>query len=222
MQPLVLCLYFVALQSEAELVDHLSPRWRGASWSVNPLQIATLRHQEAAFPLVTQGEGTVTLSNEPVTIRLGLFIRTLTDEKIMTVWGTVTETKNRELATLYLQQGRLVWVCPVNPYGDSLFDAKETITMPLKTNPARWQLVDVTLDPRPYQQMFGWATGKSDPQNPAQRTRQGEITLARQPTSAEWHVTHLQIHKLNAIWLGRIELLDINASLPPSPNIIRQ
>src|ERR1051326_1592803 len=119
-----LCLCFTALSCGAEVIDHLHPRWRGQLWVSNNLQFSDLMYQRALFPLVTQGPASIALPGEAFVLRLSFLFRDdRTEEPLMVLWGRIADPKPAPLATLYLRNGRLVWVCKENPIGDSLFDS---------------------------------------------------------------------------------------------------
>jgi hypothetical protein len=220
----VLCLFISAPKFKAETIDHLNPRWQGAAWQANRLALPGMAYQGALYPLITQGPGSVTLPSGPFVLRLHVLPLTAErEEPLLIVWGRVEEAKSQPLATLFLRQGRLVWICPVNPRGDSLFDAAHDIELATKElAPRLWTTVDVLINPQPYQQTFGWNLELNHPEDPAKSAGK-PLQLARQLSVAAWTLEKLEIPRLHSVWLGQMELLAPDTKpIQLRPNIIRK
>lgn len=219
-----LCLFISAGSFKAETVDHFNPRWQGAAWQPNHLRLPDLRYQDVLFPLVTQGPGSLKLPTDAFVLRLHVLPLSLPhDEPLLVVWGRVEAAEAKPLATLYLRNGKLVWICPINPTGDSLFDAARDVE--LTTNELTtglWTTFDVEINPRPYEQTFGWRLDLNVPENPAKPSGK-PLHLARQLSAAEWVLEKMEIRQLRSVWLGQLELLPPQAE--PSqlrPNLFRK
>jgi hypothetical protein len=145
------------------------------------------------------------------------------DEALLTLWGRVEETAPKPLATLWWRGGQLVWICPVNPHGDSLFDARkdvELVSPRLATG--CWASVDVLINPNPYEQTFGWRLDLNQPEDPAKRHLQ-DLHLARQLSIAGWTLEKIEMSRVHSVWLGRMELLPPEANpVQIRPNILRK
>jgi hypothetical protein len=117
----------------------------------------------------------------------------------------------------------LVWVCPIDANGDSLFDAPKDVELETRElTPGLWATVDVLINPLAYQQTFGWNLEMNHPQDPAKPPGK-PLHLARQLTAADWSLQRIEVPRFHAAWLGQIELLP--ADTPPAqlrPNILRQ
>lgn len=210
MLPCILCWCFTAPRSGAEIVDHLNPRWEGASWVANRLQTPGLVYQRALFPLVTQGPARLRVPEGAFVLRLSVFIQeTVGEAPVLVLWGRVADAKPAPLATLYLRNGRLLWVCPDNPKGDSLFDTKIPVELMNDSMPAGlWLTVDTLVNPAAYQQTFGWNRTINAPEDPARRKRTGPLLMARQLSEAPWEIDHFELPKLDKLWIGQLELLN--------------
>ena len=181
-------------------------------------------YQAALFPLITQGPGFIALPSGAFVLRLHVLpMNVERGEPLLVLWGRVEEMKSKPLATLFLRRGRLVWVCPVNPRGDSLFDAAQDVELATsELSPGLWTTVDVLINPQPYQQTFGWNLEMNQPEDPAKVSGK-PLHLARQLSVAGWMLEKLEIPRIHSAWLGQMQLL------PPDtkptqlhPNIIRK
>ena len=220
----VLCLFTSAWKSEAEIIDHLNARWQGCAWQANRLELSGLTYQGALFPLITQGPGAFSLPSGAFVLRLHVLpLNTQDYEPMLVLWGRIADPHDKPLARLFLRKGRLVWVCPIDANGDSLFDAPKDVELETRElTSGLWATVDVFINPMPYQQTFGWNLEMNHPQDPAKPSGR-PLHLARQLTSADWTLQKIEMPRLHAAWLGQMELLP--ADTPPAqlrPNILRQ
>ena len=220
----VLCLFTSALNSEAELIDHFNARWKGCAWQANRLELPGLAWQGALFPLITQGPGAFSLPSGAFVLRLCVLPLNSEDgEPILVLWGRIADPKDKPLARLFLRKRRLVWVCPIDPKGDSLFDAPRDVELETRElTPGLWATVDVLVNPLPYQQTFGWNLEMNHPQDPSKSSGK-PLHLARQLTAADWSLQRIEVPRQHSAWLGQIELLA--AGTPPTqlrPNILRR
>lgn len=145
------------------------------------------------------------------------------DEPLLVLWGRVEETKSKPLATLFLRHGRLVWICPVNARGDSLFDAAHDVELATEELSAGlWTTVDVLINPEPYQQTFGWNLDLNHPEDPAKLSGK-PLHLARQLSVAAWALEKIEIPRIHSAWFGQMELLRSDTKpIQVRPNIIRK
>lgn len=145
------------------------------------------------------------------------------DEPLLVLWGRVEETKSKPLATLFLRRGRLVWICPVNPRGDSLFDAAHDVELATEElAPGLWTTLDVLINPEPYQQTFGWNLDLNHPEDPAKLSGK-PLHLARQLSVAAWTLEKIEIPRIHSVWFGQMELLPPDTKATQlRPNIIRK
>lgn len=220
----VLCLFISASKSKAETIDHFNPRWQGPAWQANRLEVPGLAYQAALFSLISQGPGSISLPSGAFVLRLHVLPLTVKrDEPLLILWGRVEEPKAKPLATLLLRQRRLVWVCPVNPRGDSLFDAAHDVELATKELTADlWTTVDVLINPQPYQQTFGWNLELNHPEDPV-RPSGKPIHLARQLSVAGWTLEKIEIPRIHSVWFGQMELLPPDTKpIQLRPNIIRK
>ena len=150
-------------------------------------------------------------------------LTTQRDEPLLIVWGRVEEPKAKPLAILHLRRGRLVWVCPIDNRGDSLFDAAQDVELPTKElTSALWTTVDVLINPQPYEQTFGWNLALNHPEDPAKPSGK-PIHLARQLSVAGWRLERIEIPRIHSAWLGQMELLPPDTSSTQlRPNLIRK
>lgn len=188
------------------------------------MELPGLAYQSALFPLITQGPGSVTLPAEPFVLRLHVLpLNVERDEPLLILWGRVEEAKSKPLATLFLRQGRPVWICPVNPRGDSLFDAARDVELATEKLPPRlWTTVDLLINPQPYQQTFGWNLELNRPEDPAKPSGK-PLHLARQLSGAAWTLEKVEIPRIHAAWLGQVELLPADTKpIQLRPNVIRK
>ena len=219
-----LCLFISAWRSKAETIDHFNPHWQGSAWQANRLELPGLAYQGALFPLITQGPGFATPPSGAFVLRLHVLPLTIQrDEPLLIVWGRVEEPKAKPLATLYLRRGRLVWLCPVNPRGDSLLDAAQDVELTTKElTSGLWTTVDVLINPQPYQQTFGWNLELNHPQDPAKPSGQ-PLHLARQLSVAAWTLEKIEIPRIHSAWLGQMELLSPDTTPAQlRPNMFRK
>ena len=191
----------------AEDVDSTNPKWSGQSWKANDLQIPSLLHQAALFPIITRGSGEIYLpKDQAYVLRLALISTNNEPEQIAKLWGRVSEHKDVVLATLWKKGSNYVWICPVNAKGDSLFDAPGNVTLPsYRCEPNNWVVLDTILNPNAYQQLFGWNSANAHSVDPALAAQSGP--LARQLSPAEWHISRLEILPLHSTSIGLISLL---------------
>jgi len=220
----VLCLSISAWRSEAEIIDDHNARWQGTAWQANRLDLAGLTYQSALFPLITQGPGAFSLPSGAFVLRLHVLpLNSEVSEPVLVLWGRVADPLEKPLAWLFLRKGRLIWVCPIDPKGDSLFDAPKNVELENKAlTPGLWATIDVLVNPLPYQQTFGWNLEINHPQDPAKQSGT-PLHLARQLTAADWSLQKIEVPRLRAAWLGQMELLPANTpSAQLRPNIIRQ
>lgn len=216
-----LCLCLAAESSRAELIDHFNPRWKGSEWKPNELKLA-LAYQQALYPLVTQGPGVVQMPSGAYVLRLSVCVQDKApDQRVMTFWGKVTDPKETPLATLQLKDNKLVLICPVNPKGDSLFDARARVELESRTfSRGTWATFDLLVNPGSFQQTFGWNLGQNRPADPA-RTHQAPLHMARQLSPAAWEISKLELEVCKHVWLGQLELLPADiVSSGPAANII--
>lgn len=145
------------------------------------------------------------------------------DEPLLVLWGRVEETKSKPLATLFLHRGRLVWICPVNPRGDSLFDAAHDVELATEElAPGLWTTLDVLINPEPYQQTFGWNLDLNHPEDPAKLSGK-PLHLARQLSVAAWTLEKIEIPRIHSAWFAQMELLPPDTKpIQLRPNIIRK
>ncbi len=145
------------------------------------------------------------------------------DEPLLVLWGRVEEAKSKPLATLFLRRGRLVWICPVNPKGDSLFDAAQDVELASsKLAPNLWTTVDVLINPQPYQQTFGWNLELNHPEDPGKSSGR-PLHMARQLSVAGWTLERIEIPRIHSAWLGQVELLPSDTQpIQFRPNVIRK
>ena len=219
-----LCLSISALRSKAETIDQFNPRWRGSAWQANRLDLPGLAYQAALFPLIAQGPGFIALPAGAFVLRLHVLpLNIHRDEPLLIVWGRVEEPKAKSLATLYLRNGRLVWICRVDSRGDALFDAAQDVELPTKElSPGLWATVDVLINPQPYQQTFGWNLELNHPEDPAKSSGK-PLHLARQLSVAGWKLESVEIPRIHSAWLGQMELLPPETKpIQLRPNILRR
>jgi len=206
----------------SESIDHLNPRWTGEKWKANRLEISGLAFQRAFFPLVTQGPGRLQLpKKEAFILRLSILSTNVNkEEAVARLWGRIHGKTEIALATLYQSGGQLKWRCPISDRGDSLFDAPVDVELCSgKVSPNNWQTFDVVVNPLIYQQMFGWSSQNLSPIDPAKSTK-GIPRVARQLSPAAWQIRQIDIQSLKTVWIGRIEILPIDAApLAIAPNI---
>lgn len=184
-----------------------------------------MAYQAALFPLITQGPGFISLPSGAFVLRLHVLPTNVErDEPLLVMWGRVEEAKPKPLATLFLRRGgRLVWICPVNPRGDSLFDAPQDIELATKEiSPGLWTTVDVLINPQPYQQTFGWNLELNQPEDPAKPSGK-PLHLARQLSVAGWTLEKIEMPRIRSAWLGQMELLPPDTQpIQLRANIIRK
>jgi hypothetical protein len=214
---------FIAVPSllRAESIDHLNARWTGSKWEANRLVMPNLANQRAFFPLVTRGPGRVQLARgEPCILRIALLsTNSGHEEKIAQLWGRIHGKTDVPLAALSQKNGKLIWRCPISSDGDSLFDAPTDVELPTALSANVWQVFDVIINPQAYQQMFGWSSQNLSPIDPAKSTK-GIPRVARQLSPAAWQIRQIDIQSLKTVWIGRIEILPIDAApLAIAPNI---
>ena len=202
-----LCLSFVAPSSGAETIDHFHPSWRGSNWISNQLRLP-LAHQAAFYPLITQGTGNLALPDGAFILRFPFCaLSPGKNEKLLTVWGRVADPSDTALATLYFRGNRLVWASPSPRDRDSLFDSPAIVELEtdlIATN--RWLTFDVLIDPRPFQQTFGWNRLRNTPADPKHKAS-GRTYIARQLSAAAWTFNRLEMHRMTNCWFGQLELL---------------
>ena len=180
-----------------------------------------LANQRAFFPLVTRGPGRVQLARgEPCILRIALLsTNSGHEEKIAQLWGRIHGKTDVPLAALSQKNGKLIWRCPISSDGDSLFDAPTDVELPTALSANVWQVFDVIINPQAYQQMFGWSSQNLSPIDPAKSTK-GIPRVARQLSPAAWQIRQIDIQSLKTVWIGRIEILPIDAApLAIAPNI---
>lgn len=218
-----LCWCIPALNCGAANIDHFHCAWSGTSWRPNPIEAPHLAYQKAFFPLATQGPGAVALPPGAFILRLAIFAEEFEgQERILSLWGRVTENQERPLATLIYRHGQLVWHCPVDEYGDTLFDAKTPVELTTALPTGRWVIKDTLVHPKLYRQTLGWNQAMNRPEDPAKRTSTSPLHMARQSSSAPWTLTRIEVHAFRKLWIGQIEVLPEDT--PPEPtqfNVIR-
>jgi hypothetical protein len=203
-----LCLFLTAQKSFSEAVDHTSSRWTGERWTPNPVQPPGTAFQGAFFPLVTQGPGRIQIPDEAFILRFGVISTNFpSDEPLMVLWGKVVDDKLVPLATLHCRKGRFVWVCPMNPKGDCLFDSKQDVQIESREAlPNLWHCFDLLVSPGAFQQSLGWNEDVNKPIDPLVPGGK-RVHMARQLTSAAWRLDHIEVVHFNSVWLGLVEIL---------------
>lgn len=208
----------------AENIDHLSPKWTGKAWTTNSLELPNLLYQRALFPLVSHGGGTVLLpTDETFVLRVALLTTNRqAEEEVLRLWGRIQGQQESVLATLRLSHGKYTWHCPVSNKADCLFDAAADVELNTgQVTTGVWGIYDTVANPLPYQQMFGWNSPQPAPTNPA-KSRVGGLSLARQLTSAGWHLTRVEIPPLTTVWIGELALLPFETPAAQSNfNVVR-
>ena len=191
----------------AEDIDSTNPKWSGKPWTANDLQIPSLLHQAALFPVLTRGTGEIYLpKDQAYVLRLALISTNAENEQIARLWGKVSEHKEVILATLWKKGSNYVWICPTSTKSDSLFDAPGDVSLPsYRCAQNNWVVLDTLVNPAAYQQLFGWNSDSPHPMDPALVAQSGP--LARQLSPAEWHLNRLEILQLHSVAIGQISLL---------------